>query len=801
MASAASRQNATIGSRNTDFESQPLLDGDDGVTPEDDAELDFLQKAGQIELKDLKGPFRFFGSLFGVIVVAMLFDKLFVAGFFKGPQPEVRALSADVFEEGLRACGRIEEAKQVNPMAYLTGGPPVNLAKRRNPRYFTMLNNTDASTTGNPILIKDATVLDGVGGRFEHIDVALSHGLVINIGKDISKADVVKSARSFTEQWNEGLDYEEGDVLVINANGRYVTPGLVDQHSHIGTDSFPVMRGNSDVNEMSSQTNPQLRVQDGINILDNAIEIVAAGGVTTTLVLPGSGTLMGGEAVALKLIRPTSYLVEDMAVQRNMEGNRDGKKWRWMKMACGENPKHRGNPSSRMGSGWLYRQRFEEARTTLRAQDDWCTAAAAAQAKFSGDAHLFMTERFPDPIEQDSLIGLLRGDVRLNVHCYETHDIEMMVRNKHEFGFEIGTFHHALEAHLVAPLLARENISVALFADHSLFKKEAYAASVKAGKILHEAGVKVAYKSDHPVLNAQHLIFEAQKAAQYGLDPDTAFAAVTSVPAERLGMGWRIGRLAVGYDADVLVWDRHPLDLGAHPLKVIIDGFLLRGANKALTPIPRAADPPTPPMNVMTSAGSNTLSYTVTNISRIFADDGDIKKGTVVVEKGVVTCVGVKCDKKGTIYDLSGGVLIPGLIASNLDLGLVEIPPEALTNNGVSSVTEAIAGNVRAVDGIRVGGDSKVLNEAFRGGVLTSISVPATDGFVKGLSVAFRTGAELYSEAILKPVVALHVTVGDGGRSQSTPSISSQISQLRQLLTNSSSTPFRDAFTGKIPLV
>ncbi|KAJ3206807.1 hypothetical protein HDU67_007940 [Dinochytrium kinnereticum] len=797
MASRANNGNAS--SARPDPEAQPFL-GRRPADDDEDDEINAVQKAGRFDVNDLKKPLVFFGSLFTVIVLALFFDKLFVGRFFKGPQPDIRALSADVFEAGLRQCARIQETKS-NPSAYLTGGPPANLATRRNPRYFAMLNNTESTTKGNPILIKDAIVLDGDGGRFEHVDVALAHGLVIKIGKDITKSDVVKSAQSFAAQWTEGLKYEEGDVVIINANGRYVTPGLVDQHSHVGAYSFPQMFGNADGNEMSSQTNPQLRVQDGINILDSAIDIIASGGVTTSLVLPGSGTLMGGEAVAIKLLKPTSFEVEDMTVQRNMHG-KDGKKWRWMKMACGENPKRSdGTPTSRMGSGWLYRKRFEEARTTLRSQDDWCTAAIAAQAKFSGDAHLFITERFPDPIEQDSLIGLLRGDVRVNIHCYEPHDIEMMVRNKHEFGFEISSFHHAVEAHLVAPLLARENISVALFADHSLYKKEGYNATVKAGQIFRDAGVKVSYKSDHPVLNAQHLIYEAQKSAQYGLDADTAFAAVTSVPAERLGMGWRIGKLAVGYDADVLVWDRHPLDLGAHPLKVIIDGYLLPAGDKELTPIPAAPTPATPPMSVVSTSDASPLAYTITNVSKIFADDGDVKKGSVVVERGVVTCVGVKCVSKGTVYDMNGGVLIPGLIASNLNLGLVEIPPESLTNNGVSSSTEAIAGDVRAVDGIHVGGDSRALREAFYGGVLTSISVPDTDGFVRGLSAAFRTGAELYSEAILKAVVALHVDMGLFGLGPKTPSVSSQVATLRKLITTSTSGPFHEAFTGKIPLV
>ncbi|KAI8851350.1 hypothetical protein BC829DRAFT_441528 [Chytridium lagenaria] len=704
--------------------------------------------SGKFQLNDLKRPLVLFGGIFVTLVVALLFDKAFISKLFEKPLPEIRALSASVFDEGLRSCAKIQKTKQ-NPTAFLTGGPPANVAQRRNPRYSVLVNNTAAATTGNPILIKDATVLNGVGGRFEHVDVALANGLVLKIAKGLSKSDVIKAAQASSKVWSVEQVYDETDVTIINADGRYVTPGIVDMHSHVGAYSFPTMMGNADGNEMSSQTNPQLRVQDGINILDDAIDIVASGGVTTSLILPGSGTLMGGEAVAIKLIKPTSYEVEDMTINRNVDESVDGKLWRWMKMACGENPKRQGGtPTSRMGSGWLYRKRFEEARTTLRLQEDWCVAAKAADAKFGAAAHQYVTERFPDPLEQDSLVALLRGDVRVNIHCYETHDIEMMIRNKHEFGFEITAFHHALEAHLLRLFsLVKTSLSLSLLI--TLYTRRKLMARRQSREILHDAGVKVAYKSDHPVLNAQHLIYEAQKAAEYGLDRDAAFASVTSIPAERMGLGWRIGKLAV----------------------VIIDGFLLPAGNKDLNKAkPAAPSSAVAPMSTVSTSSANPTSYTITNVSKIFVDDGDVKKGSVVVEKGVVTCIG-KCKETGTIYDLKGGVIIPGLIGSNLDLGLVEIPPEVMTNDGASSGLKLLL----------------ALNEAFRGGVLTSITVPATD---------------VYSDAILKPVVALHVNLGVFGLSASSPSVSSQIVKLRNLLIDTTAKgPFRDAATGKIPLV
>ncbi|KAJ3117413.1 hypothetical protein HDU96_006794 [Phlyctochytrium bullatum] len=821
-------------SRSNDAERQPFLGNNrssiDNDRNDDDIDPPLLKRSG-IPSEDLKRSLLFFGALFFTVATAFLCDRLLFRGISTKQQPPaVGGITQEVFDEGWAQCERIWEAKEVNPTQIKTGGGPS--AERRNPRYYAMVNNSAAAvnSAGTPVLIKNATVLDGIGNRLENVDVALVLGQIHAVGPNLEPHDVAEKANALVRQRSrDGKDdgakllsakvFKKEDVLVVNVEGRFLTPGLVDQHSHVGAYSFPTLMATADGNEMSSQTNPQQRIQDSISIMDPGIDLIAAGGVTTSLVLPGSGTLMGGEALPIKHLRPDSNEVEDMKLNRGML-RWDGRVWRYMKMACGENPKRGfggGVPTSRMGSGWLYRQRFEQAQTTLRAQDAWCAAARVSRAKFSSQAHSYLTSPFPAPLVDESLVAVLRGDVRLNIHCYETHDIEMMVRNKREFGFEIATFHHAVEAYLVAGLLARENISVALFADHSLYKKEAYAPSVKAGQILHAAGVKVSYKSDHPVTFARHLIYEAQKAHQYGLDADVALAAVTSVPAERMGAGWRIGRVAPGFDADVVVWDRHPLELGARPLKVFIDGFLLMGANGDLkAEAPKPVKPVTPPAVVKKSASAreeeeleNNASlvldaYTVANASKIFADEGVVEKGSVVVEGGQVTCVG-ECRAKGKVFDLMGGVIIPGLIGANTDLGLVEIPPEALTNDGTSSSADAIAGHVRAVDGLRVGGGSKTLNEAFRGGVLTSISVPVTDGMVRGLSVAFRTGAERFDEAIVKATVGLHADTGVfgglfGGAKPS--SVSGQIALLRKLLaTAAPGTPFHDAKTGKLPLV
>lgn len=185
------------------------------------------------------------------------------------------------------------------------------------------------------------------------------------------------------------------------------------------------------------------------------------GGVTTALILPGSGNLMGGEAFAIKTRVGESHRVEDMLLNAGLNKS---EAWRWMKMACGENPKRvygsKGiMPESRLGSGWMFRERFDAAKKLKQDQDEWCARSEK-------------NSKFPTDLALESLVALLRGQVKLNVHCYEvyfsiynfkTYDLEMMVRNSHEFGFNISAFHHALEAWKVPSLLKENNIGAAIF--------------------------------------------------------------------------------------------------------------------------------------------------------------------------------------------------------------------------------------------------------------------------------------------------------------------------------------------------
>ncbi len=399
----------------------------------------------------------------------------------------------------------------------------------------TVKTSTAKRPASAPVLIRDATLWPATGKTLRG-DLLMRDGRIVAMGK--------------------GLKAPAG-VTTIDAKGRIVTPGLVDMHSHIGVYASPSAMANADGNEISDALLPMVRAIDAFDPEDPAIARAVTGGVTTSLILPGSANIMGGEALYVKMRGRT---VAEMAIADAP---------RSMKMAMGENPKRlhgrKGRqPKSRLGHGWLMRKRLSEARALIDKQARWDGGRTGDKPR-------------PADLGLEPLTALLRGQVLLHVHCYQVHDIETLLRIANEFGFKVRALHHALEAWKVPSLLKKDDVAVATFADLWGFKMEAYDASVRAPAILHKAGVKVALKSDHPVLDARELAWEAARAHHYGLPAQAALAAITRVPAEVIGLGHRVGTLAVGKDADIVLWGANPLHLGARPVRVWIDGVQVVG--------------------------------------------------------------------------------------------------------------------------------------------------------------------------------------------------------------------------------
>ncbi|KAF8662710.1 hypothetical protein AX16_001152 [Volvariella volvacea WC 439] len=577
-----------------------------------------------------------------------------------------------------------------------------------------------------PTLLRNARIWTGGKNGTEVIqgDILLDRGVIVRAGH--------------VPRWV--LAGIQGKIEVIDVNGKWITPGLVDLHSHIGVGSSPELRGADDTNSIKAPILPWLRSVDALNTHDDSYELSVAGGVTTAQILPGSANNIGGQSFLIKL-RPTeerstmSLLLEPphnilSPELRNATGtDKLGyTPWRHMKHACGENPS-RVHSQTRMDSAWEFRRAYNEAKKLKKAQDDFCERVKA-EDDMTGHS-------FPENLQWEALVDVLRGKVKLSVHCYEAVDLDAIVRLSNEFQFPVASFHHAGETYLVPELLKKTwggAPAVALFASNARKKREAYRASEFAPRILAEHGISVVMKSDHPVVNSRYLLYEAQLAHYYGLPPNLALASVITVPAQAAGVGQRLGLLKPGYDADLVIWDSHPLTLGATPTQVYIDGIKQFSSPSILDKPPAFQDVPQipnwdkeaqevvswqglPPLEGKKSEGE-LRSVRFANVSAVYVENVEEESievlfessdlaldgggsasalADVVFKDGRIACIsselggGLPCPhthsadggkEEEIVIDLQGGTLAPGLSTFGSPLGLVEIRLEASTNDG-----------------------------------------------------------------------------------------------------------------------
>lgn len=321
------------------------------------------------------------------------------------------------------------------------------------------------------------------------------------------------------------------------------------------------------------------------------------------------------------------------------------------------------------------------------------------------------------------------------------------------------------------------------------YKVEAYTASERAGAILYAHNITPTYVSDNPVLNSQHVVFEAAKAYGYGLPYHAALSGVTSAPAELLGLGDRIGKIKASFDADIVVWDSDPLSVGATPVQVWIDGakqfpdpvVLKKPAPAPITPDPKLARELT-----MQEVEGDVIFKGVSHVHIKHAPDilGNSKDAVAVVRNGKLVCLGVCISHLETtntpIITLQHGYITPPYTSFAASIGLQEIDAEDDTQDG-HPPPEGIA---RAVDGLLFGG--KQLSHAFAHGVTRAISAPGSAWSIdsRGVSAGFRTGAAhpLAKGAVWKDEVALHYPLTLHAKTEKIPSISSAIAELRSKL-------------------
>ena len=349
------------------------------------------------------------------------------------------------------------------------------------------------------------------------------------------------------------------DALVIDGAGKYVTPGIIDDHSHLGVYAAPGGNALSDGNEATNPTTPQVWAEHSVWPQDPQFPRNLAGGVTTLQVLPGSANLIGGRSVVLKVV--PGRTVQAM----KFPGAKYG-----LKMACGENPKRvygqRGGPSTRMGNVAGYRAAWIRAQDYRRKWDKW-------NADHKGDPPT-------RDLGLETLAEVLRGNMLVHNHCYRADEMAQMIDIAHEFGYKIRSFHHGVEAYKIADLLAKEGISGSLWADWGSFKMEAVDA-VKANlALVDHAGARAIVHSDDPS-GSQRLNQEAAKAMEAGAEigmpvsEEQAIKWLTINPAWALGLDDRIGSLEAGKNADVVLWTGDPFSVYSKPEKVWVDGALL----------------------------------------------------------------------------------------------------------------------------------------------------------------------------------------------------------------------------------
>ncbi|HVT42760.1 MAG TPA: amidohydrolase family protein [Thermoanaerobaculia bacterium] len=393
-----------------------------------------------------------------------------------------------------------------------------------------------------PLLIRNATILTAAGDRIEQGSVLLRDGKIAAIGVSIEAP---------------------ADSTVVDANGKWITPGIIDAHSHLGVYASPAVTGQADGNEATDPNTAEVWAEHSVWPQDPQFALALAGGVTSMQILPGSANLFGGRGVTLK-----NVAARDVYAMK-FPGAPYG-----LKMACGENPKRvyggrNRAPSTRMGNVAGYRSAWMKAQ---KYRSDW---EEYDRKKRKGDDPT-IPER---DLESETLLGVLEGRILVQNHCYRADEMLTMMELAREFGYRITAFHHAVEAYKVADALAANEICADVWADWWGFKMEAFDGIRENVALVHKAGGCAVVHSDS-AQGIQRLNQEAAKAMAAGnrmgmnLREEDAIRWITINPARSLGVSEWTGSLEAGKMADLVVWSGNPFSVYSRAEKVYIDGAL-----------------------------------------------------------------------------------------------------------------------------------------------------------------------------------------------------------------------------------
>ncbi|MGQ0539417.1 MAG: amidohydrolase [Gemmatimonadaceae bacterium] len=386
-------------------------------------------------------------------------------------------------------------------------------------------------------LIRNTTILTAAGPTLVNASLLLRDGKVAAVGTNLTPP---------------------ADALVVDGTGKFVTPGIIDTHSHLGVYAAPGVDAHSDGNEATNPSTPEVWAEHSVWPQDPQFPRALAAGVTTIQILPGSANLIGGRSAILKVV--PSRTVQGMKVPGAKYG---------LKMACGENPKRvyaQRGPSTRMGNVAGYRAQWIQAEAYRRKWDEWL-------AEKKGDAPT-------RNLAMETLAEVLRGNILVQNHCYRADEMALMIDIAREFGYKIRSFHHGVEAYKIADLLAANDIAASLWSDWGGFKMEALDGVRANLALVHKAGARAIVHSDD-ANGMQRLNQDAAKsmaaAADLGfsITPDEAIKWITINPAWALGLDGQLGSLEVGKNADVVLWDGNPFSIYSRAEKVWVDGAIL----------------------------------------------------------------------------------------------------------------------------------------------------------------------------------------------------------------------------------
>jgi imidazolonepropionase-like amidohydrolase len=393
---------------------------------------------------------------------------------------------------------------------------------------------------GAPTVIRNVTIYDGEGGRVDNGTVYFADGKISSIGGAMADLALAQGA------------------VEIDGTGKWVTPGIIDVHSHLGDYPSPSVEANSDGNEVTGPVKAEVWAEHSVWPQDPGFSrALANGGVTTLQILPGSANLFGGRSVTIKNV-----------YARTVQGMKFPGAPYGLKMACGENPKRvyggrNQMPATRMGNMAVNRATWAKAVEYKRKLDK-----GEAPAR---------------DLAMETLVGVLNGDILVHNHCYRADEMAQVIDMAREFGYKVSTFHHAVEAYKISDLLAKENICSAMWADWWGFKMESYDAINENIPMVHAAGACAIVHSDD-ANGIQRLNQEAMKALADGrragiaISDEVAWTWLAINPAKALGIDKKTGSLKAGKMADLVLWNGNPLSVYTRPEKVWIDGAMMYDA-------------------------------------------------------------------------------------------------------------------------------------------------------------------------------------------------------------------------------